>query len=113
MKYAGRFWDPGYYRTYEEAPGEVRGYRSVQAEVSRALAQPADFLDVKKTDPDAQRKSSGLFRDRLDDERPAFVVQDGHYLSARWPGNVHTLARRFVVLLASVHHHTSVLPRQV
>ncbi len=113
MKYAGRFWDPGYYRTYEEAPGEVRGYRSVQAEVSRALAQPADFLDVKKTDPDAQRKSSSLFRDRLDDGRPAFVVQDGHYLSARWPGNVHTLARRFVVLLASVHHHTSVLPRQV
>ena len=44
-------------------------------------------------------KQSGRARDTPDDERPAFVVQDGNYLSARWPGDVHTLARRFASVL--------------
>ena len=99
MKYAGRFWDPGYYRTYLEQPGEDAGYRSVQAEVSRALAQPADFLDVDRTDRHFRMKTDGLHRDSANDERAAFVVQDGNYLSARWPGDVHTLGRRFCALL--------------
>lgn len=94
-----RFWDPHYYRTYREEPGEPAGYRSVQAEVTRALAQAGDFLDVPADAPDRFRKSSGLFRDRTDDERPAFVVRDGRYVSARWPGDAHTFARRFAEVL--------------
>jgi putative intracellular protease/amidase len=94
-----RFWDRDYYRTYSEEPGQPAGYMSVQHEVTRALARPEDFLDVIPGTPDAARKSSGRARDRLDDERPAFVVEDGPYVSARWPGDVHTFARRFSLLL--------------
>jgi putative intracellular protease/amidase len=94
-----RFWDPTYYRTYAEVEGEPQGYWSVESEVKRALATDADFVDVPTSEPDHWRKTSGLFRDRHDDSRPAWVVQDGSYLSARWPGDVHTLAHRFVDLL--------------
>lgn len=95
-RYGGRWWDRDYYRTYREAPGEPDGYRSVQAEVTRALADPADFLDVDPALPDARLKAGGLARDTPQDARPAFVVVDGNYVSARWPGDVHTFARRFV-----------------
>jgi putative intracellular protease/amidase len=91
-----RFWDPDYYRTYSEEPGQPDGYMSVQQEVTRALADPADFLDAPADD---KTKTSGRSRDTLDDERPAFVVEDGRYLSARWPGDVHTFAKRFAALL--------------
>lgn len=94
-----RFWDPHYYRTYREEPGQPSGYMSVQHEVTRALARPEDFCDVDPGDPDAGLKLSGRARDTVDDERPAFVVQDGTYLSARWPGDVHTFARRFAAML--------------
>ena len=63
---------------------------SVQAEVTRALAANDDFRDISSDDPDAARRTSGRCRGTLEDERPAFVVQDGIYLSARWPGDVHT-----------------------
>ncbi|MEO6920304.1 MAG: DJ-1/PfpI family protein [Collimonas sp.] len=99
MKFCGRFWDPAYYRTYAEQGGEVAGYRSVQAEVTRALAQPEDFLDATADAPDFFRKSSGLFRDSASDHRPAFVVTDGNYVSARWPGDVHLFAATFSQLL--------------
>jgi putative intracellular protease/amidase len=95
----GRFWDPAYYRTYSEEAGEETGYRSVQAEVTRALAAPDDFLDVPPDDRDARRKSSGTRRDRIDDPGPAFVVSDGNYVSARWPGDTHTFAATFASLL--------------
>lgn len=91
-----RFWDRGYYRTYAESPGEPAGYMSVQQEVTRALAAPADFLDAPGGD---KLKTSGRSRDTLDDERPAFVVEDGRYLSARWPGDAHTFAKRFAAIL--------------
>jgi len=94
-----RFWDPGYYRTYPEEPGQPPGYMSVQQEVTRSLARPEDFLDVTPGTPDAALKSSGRARDTLTDERPAFVVEDGNYISARWPGDVHTFARRFASIL--------------
>ncbi len=94
-----RFWDPNYYRTYLEQPGEPDGYMSVQQEVTRSLATPADFLDVPKTDPGYRRKTSGLQRDTMNDARPAFVVQDRNYVSARWPGDVHTFAKAFAALL--------------
>lgn len=98
-RWAGRWWDRDYYRTYREQPGEAPGHRSVQAEVTRALARADDFLDVPAGAPDHFRKASGLFRDSPDDARPAFVVRDGHYLSARWPGDVHTFARTFSTML--------------
>ncbi|WP_285480925.1 DJ-1/PfpI family protein [Amycolatopsis sp. NBRC 101858] len=85
-----RFWDPDYYRTYREEPGQPEGFMSVQQEVTRALARPEDFRDT------ADRvQASGRARDRLDDARPAFVVEDGNYVSARWPGDVHTFAKTF------------------
>jgi hypothetical protein len=40
-----------------------------------------------------------LQRDSVADVRPAFVVQDRHYVSARWPGDVHTFAKAFAGLL--------------
>jgi putative intracellular protease/amidase len=99
MKYFGRVWDPAYYRTYPEAGSEPSGYRSVQAEVGRALAAAADFCDVPKTAGDYFRKTSGLFRDSDEDRRPAWVVRDRRYVSARWPGDVHTFAADFAAVL--------------
>ena len=94
-----RFWDPNYYRTYLEKDGEPTGYMSVQLEVTRALARPEDFCDVPREDPDYRRKTSGLNRDSMDDETPAFVVRDRNYVSARWPGDVHTFAKTFERML--------------
>jgi putative intracellular protease/amidase len=94
-----RFWDPNYYRTYEDGLGEPSGYMSVEQEVTRALAQPSDFIDVPRSDPDYRRKTSGMVRDTFDEERPAFVVRDRNYISARWPGDAHTFARRFAAML--------------
>lgn len=101
-RYAGRWWDRDYYRTYREAPGEPAGYRSVQAEVTRCLAQPADFLDVPAATAHRWRKTCGLFRDTPTDPRPAFVVRDGNYVSARWPGDAHTFARTFSDVLSGI-----------
>jgi putative intracellular protease/amidase len=87
-----RFWDPDYYRTYTEQPGQPGGYMSVQSEVTRALKDPADFCDVVRGSPQWWLKSSGMARDTATDSRPAFVVDDGSYVSARWPGDTHTFA---------------------
>lgn len=87
-----RFWDPDYYRTYPEGPGQPPGYMSVQSEVTRALKEPADFCDVAVGSPNWRVKNSGLARDTTTDSRPAFIVDDGTYLSARWPGDTHTFA---------------------
>jgi putative intracellular protease/amidase len=95
-----RFWDPNYYRTYEDGPGQPTGYMSVQQEVTRALARPEDFLDVPTDAPDYKRKTSGMVRDTFDDDRAAFVVRDGNYVSARWPGDAHTFAREFAAVLS-------------
>ncbi len=96
-----RFWDPDYYRTYREGSGQPAGYMSVEQEVTRALAGPQDFRDVESGMPDFKLKTSGRARDAFDNERPAFVVRDGSYVSARWPGDVHTFARRFADMLDS------------
>jgi len=58
-----RFWDPNYYRTYDDGPGNPAGFMSVQQEVTRALARPEDFLDVPTDAPDYRRKSGGMVRD--------------------------------------------------
>ena len=95
-----RFWDPWYYRTYHEEAGQSRGYMSVQAEVTRVLERPGDFLDVPKGTPDYRKKTSGLHRDTPKDSSPAFVVQDRNYVSARWPGDVYTLAKAFAAVVS-------------
>ena len=95
-----RFWDPDYYRTYVEEPGQPAGYMSVQQEVTRALATPDDFVDVPRDVPDYRRKTSGRARDSPTDTRPAWVVRDGLYVSARWPGDAHTFARTVADVLA-------------
>ncbi len=87
-----RFWDSDYYRTYVEKPGDPIGYMSVQAEVTRALQHPDDFRDVPKGSTDWRLKTSGILRDSASNARPAFVVDDGGYVSARWPGDTHTFA---------------------
>ncbi|OSC24267.1 thiJ/pfpI-family protein [Mycobacterium vulneris] len=87
-----RFWDRDYYRTYTEEPGQPGGYMSVQSEVTRALEDPADFRDVAPGSPHWRRKTSGMARDTATDSGPAFVVDDGGYVSARWPGDTHTFA---------------------
>jgi len=102
-----RFWDPHYYRTYREKADQPAGYMSVQQEVSRALADPSDFLDVPRHVPYYRRKTSGLARDTDGDDRPAFVVRDGNYLSARWPGDVHRFAREFVQMLKTAGEGSS------
>ena len=99
-KYFVRFWDPDYYRTYRESAGESVGYWGVEQEIKRALASASDFVDVPSDAPHHFQKTSGMARDRLHDDRPAWVVQDGNYLSARWPGDVHSFAQQFVRLLA-------------
>jgi putative intracellular protease/amidase len=97
-----RFWDPNYYRTYPEQDGQPDGFMSVQQEVMRALTRAEDFMDVPATDPDYRRKTSGLQRDTIDDARPAFVVRDRNYISARWPGDAHTFAKTFAAMLNEV-----------
>jgi putative intracellular protease/amidase len=87
-----RFWDPDYYRTYSERPGDPDGYMSVEAEVTRALQNPSDFCNVPEDSPQFRKQTSGMSRDTATDSRPAFVVDDGSYISARWPGDTHTFA---------------------
>jgi putative intracellular protease/amidase len=94
-----RFWDPDYYRTYPEQAGQPKGFMSVQQEVTRALARAEDFQNVPGADPHYRRKTSGLVRDTLDDETPAFVVRDRNYVSARWPGDAHTFTKTFAAML--------------
>ncbi len=103
-----RFWDPGYYRTYRENSFQQHGYMSVQQEVTRALADSADFVDVPHDATDYRRKTNGLARDSDDDASPAFVVRDGNYLSARWPGDVHCFARAFSAVFAAPRSEASV-----
>jgi len=95
-----RFWDPDYYRTYPDGAGEPEGYMSVQQEVTRALQSREDFRDVPRDAPNYRKKTSGMTRDTLDDDRAAFVIRDGNYVSARWPGDAHTFARTFAAVLA-------------
>lgn len=99
-RYFARFWDPGYFRTYGEGADQPAGYMSVQQEVTRALAVPEDFLDVPADAAHHFRKASGLFRDAAANDKPAWVVRDGNYVSARWPGDVHTFAKTFATVLS-------------
>jgi hypothetical protein len=50
--------------------------------------------------PDYHCKISGTTRDSAINERPAFVVRDGTYVSARWPGDAHAFAKTFATVLS-------------
>ncbi len=45
----------------------------------------------RANEPTNALAGSALFRDSDTNESPAFVVRDNNYVSARWPGDVHTL----------------------
>jgi putative intracellular protease/amidase len=78
------FWKLGrYYRTYPAY---------VEDEVKSVLRDPARQFE---------RGSMAIKRDTETDSSPAFVVVDGHYVSARWPGDAHTFTRAFMRLLES------------
>jgi putative intracellular protease/amidase len=71
-----------YYRTYP---------RYVEDEVRAALTDPAQFEVGPRT---------VVRRGTDDDDGPAFVVEDGRYVSARWPGDAYRFAKSFRSLLA-------------
>ena len=83
--YLATAWRLGrYYRTYPAY---------VEDEARAALA-----------DPDAQFERGPVTlsaRGTAADDRPAFVVRDRNYVSARWPGDAYLFGRRFRDLLES------------
>lgn len=75
-----RLWQGDYYRTYKQ---------TVESEVAGQLAQKENFL----------RGPLPLSRDSAKNLKPGFVVQDGNYVSARWPGDAHKFATSFTEML--------------
>ncbi len=81
--YFATAWRRGrYYRTYPAY---------VEDEVKAALDNPSQF----------ERGPRGTKRGTATDDGPAFVVEDGNYVSARWPGDAYLFARRFEALLST------------
>ena len=77
--YLATFWRRGrYYRTYPAY---------VEDEVRAALASPEQF----ERGPRTLSK-----RGTRDDDAPAFVVEDGRYVSARWPGDAYLIAKKLI-----------------
>jgi putative intracellular protease/amidase len=70
-------WLGRYYRTYPQ---------TVESEVKAALASPDDF----------HRGPWSNLRDSAANPRRGFVVRDGAYVSARWPGDCHRFAAEVV-----------------
>ena len=81
--YLATFWRRGrYYRTYPDY---------VEDEVRDALAKPEDF----ERGPRELSK-----RGTRNDHNHAFVVEDGRYVSGRWPGDAYLLANKLIERLA-------------
>jgi putative intracellular protease/amidase len=99
VAYYSTFWKLGrYYRTYEV---------TVEDEVKAALANPKAQFDKGPfilTDPGKLEPG----------DRRAFVVQDGRYLSARWPGDAFLFADSFRALVegraATAAHRAQTAP---
>ncbi len=82
--YLATFWLRGrYYRTYPAY---------VEEEVRAALAAPEHF----ERGPKELSK-----RGTRDDDTHAFVVEDGRYVSARWPGDAYLIAKKLNERLAA------------
>jgi len=78
------FWRRGrYYRTYPAY---------VEDEVRAALAKPEDF----ERGPRELSK-----RGTRDEDSHAFVVEDGRYVSARWPGDAYLIAKKLISRLTA------------
>ena len=89
--YVATAWRLGrYYRTYPAY---------VEDEVRLNLDDPTQF----------ERGPRTFRRGTATDDRHAFVVEDGAYLSARWPGDAYLFARRFAALSG---YHFVILPLQ-
>ena len=81
--YLATFWRRGrYYRTYPAY---------VEDEVRAALARPEDF----ERGPRELSK-----RGTRDDDTHAFVVEDGRYVSARWPGDAYLIGKKLIERLS-------------
>ncbi len=80
LAYYATAWKLGkYYRTYPAF---------VEDEVREALRDPSiQFFRGPLT---------GAVRDTQEDAAPAFLVEDRNYLSARWPGDAYSFARRLI-----------------
>ncbi len=93
LAYGMTFWKLGrYYRTYIDY---------VEDEVRAALRHPEQFHRGPLT--------LGA-RGTRTDHRPAFVVENGRYVSARWPGDAYLFAERFIDRLRS-SNQPAVAPR--
>ena len=81
--YFSTAWKLGkYYRTYPKyVEDEVRG--ALDAPDKQFVRGPRNLSK----------------RGTLTDDGPAFVVEDGRYISARWPGDAYLFARRFLTKL--------------
>ncbi len=80
--YFSTFWRRGrYYRTYPAY---------VEEEVRAALDKPEDF----ERGPRELSK-----RGTREDDTHAFVVEDGRYVSGRWPGDAYLIARKLIARL--------------
>ncbi|MBA3820132.1 MAG: DJ-1/PfpI family protein [Deltaproteobacteria bacterium] len=78
------FWRRGrYYRTYPAY---------VEDEVRAALAVEGDF---ERGPRELSRRGT------RGDDTAAFVVEDGSYISARWPGDAYLIAKRLIAQLAA------------
>lgn len=75
-----RWWLKDYYLTYPV---------TVQAEVTAALASPAQFV----------RGPLPLRRDDAHHPERGFIVRDRNYLSARWPGDVYHFSAALIDML--------------
>jgi putative intracellular protease/amidase len=85
-------WKLGrYYRTYPAY---------VEDEVKEALNDPAQF----------EQGPRSTKRGTADDDGPAFVVEDGRYVSARWPGDAYLFARRLDAVLGATPSSAAATP---
>lgn len=83
VAYWSTAWKLGkYYRTYPAY---------VEEEVRASLAAPTDFV---------RGPTHLMARGTDSDDGPAFVVEDGHYVSARWPGDAYRFTRSLLSKLA-------------
>jgi putative intracellular protease/amidase len=90
------FWKLGrYYRTYPAY---------VEDEVRASLSDPeAQFVRGPRT---VSRRGTA------DDDSAAFAVEDGNYVSARWPGDAYLFSRLFLARLAPAGAETAGIVRR-